>query len=220
MSISLQSVTKTYPRGREAVTAVCDVDLDIGDGEFAVFMGVSGSGKSTLLNLIGGLDRPTRGRVVVNGTELGSMDARARALFRRAVAGFVFQSFQLIPTLTVLENVMLPLVPVAGSRGDKQRRARELVGQVGLGGRASHLPGELSGGEQQRVAIARAMVNNPSVLLADEPTSDLDTKTGRQIIELLQRFNAEGKTVVLATHDERLSAGASQVVRLEDGKIV
>lgn len=218
--IELRQVTKVYRKGRVEVKALNGVDLAIKDGELAVIVGVSGSGKTTLLNLIGGLDVPTSGSVFVNGADISKMDSRQLTLYRRQKVGFVFQFFYLIPTLTVLENVMLPLVPLSMSAKEKQEKALRLIEEVGLSKRVNHLPGELSGGEQQRVAIARALVNDPQILLADEPTSDLDTETGNQIIELLRKFHAKGKTLIIATHDERLAQIASHVVRMRDGKVV
>lgn len=218
--IELRQVTKVYRKGRVEVKALNGVDLAIKDGELAVIVGVSGSGKTTLLNLIGGLDVPTSGSVFVNGADISKMDSRQLTLYRRQKVGFVFQFFYLIPTLTVLENVMLPLVPLSMSAKEKQEKALRLIEEVGLSERVNHLPGELSGGEQQRVAIARALVNDPQILLADEPTSDLDTETGNQIIELLRKFHAKGKTLIIATHDERLAQIASHVVRMRDGKVV
>lgn len=218
--IELRQVTKVYRKGRIEIKAVDGVDLTIKDGELAVLVGVSGSGKTTLLNLIGGLDVPTSGSVIVDGTDISKMDDRQLALYRRQKIGFVFQFFYLIPTLTVLENVMLPLVPLPMSTKEKQERALRLIEEVGLSERVHHLPSELSGGEQQRVAIARALINDPQILLADEPTSDLDTETGNQIIELLRKFHARGKTLIIATHDERLTQIAPHIVRMRDGRIV
>lgn len=218
--IELRQVTKIYRKGELELKALDNVNLKVKDGELVVIVGVSGSGKTTLLNLIAGLDIPTSGSVLVNGTDLTKLDTEQLTLYRREKIGFVFQFFHLIPTLTVIENVMLPLLPLPMSAKEKWERAKKLIETVGLSARISHLPGELSGGEQQRVAIARALVNDPQILLADEPTSDLDTQTGDQIIELLRRFNAQGKTLIIATHDERLTQVASHLVRMRDGKII
>lgn len=218
--IEVRDLTKVYRKGSTEIRAVDGVSLTIKDKELVVLMGVSGSGKTTLLNLIGGLDVPTYGSVIVDGTELSRLDKQSLALYRREKVGFIFQFFHLIPTLTVLENVMLPLVPARMSASEKRDKAMRLIGEVGLSGRANHLPGELSGGEQQRVAIARALVNEPKILLADEPTSDLDTETGKQIVELLQGLNAQGKTVIIATHDERLTEVSTHLVRMRDGKVM
>ncbi len=218
--IEVRQATKIYKKGRIEIKALNGVDLKIKDGELAVIVGVSGSGKTTLLNLIGGLDVPTSGSVLVDGTDISKMDNKQLTLYRRQKVGFVFQFFYLIPTLTVLENVMLPVVPLPMKANEKRERAMELIKEVGLADRVNHLPGELSGGEQQRVAIARALVNDPQILLADEPTSDLDTETGNQIVELLRRFHARGKTLIIATHDERLTQIASHIVRMRDGKVV
>ncbi len=218
--IELRNVTKIYRKGPEEIRALDNVSLVVQPGEFVVLLGVSGAGKTTLLNLIGGLDTPTSGSVLVDGVEISKLDAWSLTRYRREKVGFIFQTFQLIPTLTVLENVMLPLVPVKMGYQEKVEKARRLIKQVGLSGRINHLPGELSGGEQQRVAIARALVNDPQILLADEPTGDLDTETGRQIVELLKRLYAQGKTVMVATHDEQLAQAATHLIRMRDGKVV
>jgi len=219
VNLTLTNVTKTYQKGAVEVTALTDLSLDVAAGEFVMLVGVSGSGKSTLLNLMGGLAKPSSGQVRADDLTLNELDSDGLAAYRRKSVGFVFQSFHLVPTLTVTENVLLPLVPLRDPADEKRRRAEALVEQVGLADRAHHLPSELSGGEQQRVAIARALINDPDLLLADEPTSDLDTKTGRQIVDLLKQFHAAGTTVVLSTHDERLTPAATRVVRLEDGRI-
>ncbi len=218
--IELREVTKVYRKGPNEIRAINNVNLVIKSGEFVVLMGVSGSGKTTLLNLIGGLDTPTSGSVFVDGVEISNLDANSLAEYRCKKVGFIFQSFYLIPTLTVLENVLLPLAPLPNSSREKLERAKKLIGEVGLSHRTHHLPGELSGGEQQRVAIARALVNDPPILLADEPTSDLDSETGSQIVKLLQRLHANGKTVIIATHDEQLSEIASLLIRMRDGRVV
>jgi len=220
MYLQLEGVSKIYHKGPVEVRALDQVDLSIERGEFLVLWGVSGSGKSTLLNLVGGLDHPTSGKVEVEGRSLERLDSDALADYRREHIGFIFQSFNLIPSLTVLENVTLPLAPLRLSGAEKRRRSAAAVEQVGLTARASHLPGELSGGEQQRVAIARALVNNPEVILADEPTSDLDTATGERIIDLLEEMGRQGRTVILATHDPRIRERAAHRVIMQDGRIV
>jgi ABC-type lipoprotein export system ATPase subunit len=204
------------------VTALQEISLTVERGEFLAIVGPSGSGKTTLLNLIGALDRPTRGRVVVDGIDLGALRGDQLADFRRERIGFVFQLFHLVPDLTALENVMLPLIPYRRQlKFNLEQRARALLEAVGLENRMRHLPGQLSGGEQQRVAIARALIGNPKLLLADEPTGNLDSQTGKEIVELLRRLNREqGLTVIVTTHNLEIVAWSDRVVRLRDGRIV
>ena len=219
--IATKGLTKIYGDGTE-VRALHDVSLTVNSGEFVAIMGPSGSGKSTLLNLIGTLDSPTSGVVRVNNVDVGTLSGNALADFRRQTIGFIFQLFNLIPTLTALENVMLPLIPYQRRLPFKlQERARELLEAVGLGQRLSHLPGQLSGGEQQRVAIARALVNEPRIILADEPTGNVDTKAGDEVMELLKRVREEwDQTVVVVTHSPRVAAYADRAYFLKDGSIV
>ena len=216
-----RGLTKVYGDGA-SVRALDGVSLRVDSGEFLAVCGPSGSGKTTLLNLIGTLDRPTSGEVWVNGVNVARLKGDALADFRRENIGFVFQLFHLVPWLTALENVMLPLLPYRRGLGfDLEDRARGLLEEMGLGGRLEHLPGELSGGEQQRVAIARALVNRPRLVLADEPTGNLDSASGSEVMELLRRSNeSHGVTVVLVTHDERVAGYADRVIHLRDGKIV
>ena len=218
MSVSLTNVWKTYGHGPTAVHALAGVDVEIADGEFAVILGPSGSGKTTLLNLVGAIDNLTSGDLVVHDTKLGDMAADQRTAFRRSAVGFVFQFFNLIPTLTASENVEL----VAGLTGaGSTRRSEEVLDQVGLGDRLDHFPAMLSGGEQQRVAIARALAKNPPLLLCDEPTGELDFETGRLILGLLRSVNrANGQTVLLVTHNAAIGAMADRVLRLRSGVIV
>jgi putative ABC transport system ATP-binding protein len=205
--------------GGRAVDVLSDVTLEVPAGQFLAIAGPSGSGKSTLLGLIAGLDQPTAGRIEVAGTEITGLDEDALARFRRDHVGYVFQSFHLIPTLTAQENVAVPL-ELAGE-ADVIARAAALLGEVGLAGRAHHYPVQLSGGEQQRVAVARALARRPAILLADEPTGNLDSATGKQIIDLLVAANRHlGRTLVLVTHDAALAAHADRVVTLADGRIV
>jgi len=200
------------------LTILDGVDFSIAAGEAFAIVGASGSGKSTLLSLLAGLDQASRGRVWLDGIDLGSLDEDGRAALRAEKVGFVFQNFQLLPALTALENVMLPL-ELRGDR-DAQGPARQVLEQVGLGARLEHYPRQLSGGEQQRVAIARAFVTRPRLLFADEPTGNLDTSTGQQVVELLFRLNAEaGTTLVLVTHDERLAARCARQLRLAAGRV-
>lgn len=219
--ISLEGLTKIYRNGTD-VQALNGVNITVNRGEFVAVMGSSGSGKSTLLNLIGALDEPTSGNVTVAGVDIGTLSGNAMADFRRENIGFVFQLFNLVPTLTAMENVMLPLVPYKrGIPFNLQDRAHQLLDAVGLGQRLDHLPGQLSGGEQQRVAIARALVNNPSIILADEPTGNVDTKAGDAVIELIERIRkAEDRTVFVVTHSPRVAAYAERVYFLKDGVIV
>ncbi|MEJ2736256.1 MAG: ABC transporter ATP-binding protein [Anaerolineae bacterium] len=218
--VTTENLTKVYGDGAEA-RALDGVSLEVGDGEFLAITGPSGSGKTTLLNLIGTLDRPTSGRVVVDGADVNTLRGDALADFRRQKIGFIFQLFNLVPMLTALENVMLPLLPYRrGLSFNLKERAQELLGVVGLGGRLHRLPGQLSGGEQQRVAIARALVNHPKVILADEPTGNVDSKAGQEIVGLLRRLNRElGLTVVLVTHDAALATQADRMVALRDGRL-
>jgi putative ABC transport system ATP-binding protein len=214
-----QQLTKEYRSGNGTLTVLRDVSFSISQGAFVAVVGPSGSGKTTLLGLLAGLDTPTRGRVILDGTDLDTLDEDERARLRGEKVGFIFQSFQLIPTLTAAENVQVPLE----LRGDSLAapRARELLGRVGLADRAHHFPTQLSGGEQQRVAIARAFSNAPRILFADEPTGNLDLGTGARIVELLEALNREsGSTVVLVTHDPALAARTQRVIRLSDGAVV
>ncbi len=220
--VQIEDVSKEYIAGAIRVIALQEISLTVERGEFLAIVGPSGSGKTTLLNLIGALDRPTRGRVVVDGIDLGALRGDQLADFRRERIGFVFQLFHLVPDLTALENVMLPLIPYRRQlKFNLEQRARALLEAVGLENRMRHLPGQLSGGEQQRVAIARALIGNPKLLLADEPTGNLDSQTGKEIVELLRRLNREqGLTVIVTTHNPEIVAWSDRVVRLRDGRIV
>jgi putative ABC transport system ATP-binding protein len=217
---ALHGLTKRYPSGETEVRAIDGIDLEILKGEFVVIAGPSGSGKSTLLQLLGALDRPSGGTIEFEGRDLTTRSDGELADLRRERIGFVFQQFNLIPTLSARENVELAMAP-AGNRTDERRdRALDLLGRVGLGARAEHLPSQLSGGEQQRVAIARALANGPDVLLADEPTGNLDTTTGDSIIELLYRlWEDTGLTVVLVTHDPAVAGTSPRLIQLADGRI-
>ncbi len=219
--VSAQNVTKVYPMGKVHVVALDDVSFSIDEGEFVAIMGPSGSGKSTLMNLIGCLDKPTSGTISINSTDIARLNDRQLARLRGSQIGFVFQTFNLIPRIDALANVMLPMTFV-GKLSPKERRARaqQLLESVSLGARLHHLPSELSGGERQRVAIARALANDPKILLADEPTGNLDTKTGKTILELFVELNKSGRTVVVVTHDAAVASYARRIIRLLDGKIV
>ncbi|HUQ99236.1 MAG TPA: ABC transporter ATP-binding protein [Gemmatimonadaceae bacterium] len=214
-----REVTKEYQSGEQKIAVLRDVNFTIPQGAFVAIVGPSGSGKTTLLGLLAGLDTPTRGTVLLDDADLGKLNENQRARLRGEKVGFVFQSFQLIPTLTALENVQVPL-ELRGTAGATER-ARELIERVGLKGRGHHFPTQLSGGEQQRVAIARAFANSPKILFADEPTGNLDNATGHRIFELLQSLNSDGgSTIVLVTHDFTLASQASRMIRLLDGAVV
>jgi putative ABC transport system ATP-binding protein len=218
MSVLLNEVEKRYGEGAAAVAALRGVSLVIQQGELVVVLGPSGSGKTTLLNLVGALERPTAGSLVVAGSELAGLDDAGRTAFRRSRVGFVFQFFNLVPTLTALENVALVL-ELTG-RDEPERRAHEALVAVGLAERLAHFPGQLSGGEQQRVAIARAVAKQPSLLLCDEPTGALDLDTGRLVLEELRRVNREGRTVLVVTHNSGIAAMADRIIRLRSGEVV
>ena len=218
--ISLRDVRRDYPMEGEAVHAVRSVTLEIAAGDYVAIVGPSGCGKSTLLNLIGAIDRPTAGSIVVGGRDLATLDERQATAFRLRTVGFVFQRFYLMPMLSAAENVALPMAEAGVKRPERVARARELLGYVGLGERTRHRPTQLSGGEQQRVAIARALANRPPLLLADEPTGELDARTGAEIIALFRRVHGDGTTLVIVTHDEELAATANRVVHMRDGVIV
>jgi putative ABC transport system ATP-binding protein len=214
-----REVTKEYMSGEQKIAVLRDVSFTIQQGDFVAIVGPSGSGKTTLLGLLAGLDTPTRGTVVLDDSDLTRLSENDRARLRGEKVGFVFQSFQLIPTLTAQENVQVPL-ELRGTAGAAER-ARELIDRVGLTGRGHHFPTQLSGGEQQRVAIARAFANSPKILFADEPTGNLDNATGHRIFELLQSVNSEGgSTIVLVTHDISLASRAARMIRLLDGAVV
>jgi putative ABC transport system ATP-binding protein len=213
-------VRKIYRQGENDITALAGVSLDIAKGSFVVIMGPSGSGKSTLLHLIGGLDRPSSGELLVDNRLVGQMADDEVTLFRRTKIGFVFQFYNLLPTLTALENVTLPFVLDGVSKGEADRKAQLLLGKVGLEQRKHHLPEELSGGEIQRVAVARALAFDPPILLADEPTGNLDSKNGDAILLLLRRINQEqGCTVVMVTHSQEAASYGDRIIFLRDGKV-
>jgi putative ABC transport system ATP-binding protein len=218
--IRIRGLTKHYQMGNTIVRALDGLDLDIEAHTFTVVMGPSGSGKSTLLYLLGGLDRATSGEISVDGARLDQMDENALALFRRRTMGFVFQSFNLIPSMSALENVAFPMQFAGVTPAQRSLQARTLLGQVGLDNRADHRPNELSGGQQQRVAIARALVNNPSLILADEPTGNLDTSSGGTVMQLLSDLHNAGRTVLVVTHDPRMTRFASHKIFLLDGRQV
>jgi len=217
--IELKNVRKIYQMGKVRVPALRGLDLTIEKGGFVAVMGPSGSGKSTMMHIIGCLDLPTEGQLLFEGTDVSKLNWEALAEIRGKKVGFVFQTFNLIPALTALENVELPLVFQGIPRSERQKRAKELLERVGLGDRAGHRPSELSGGEQQRAAIARALANDPEIILADEPTGNLDSESGRMILEILKELNErEGVTIVLVTHDPGVAQYAKRIIHLRDGR--
>ncbi|MDD2202157.1 MAG: ABC transporter ATP-binding protein [Firmicutes bacterium] len=217
--VNLEHVTKVYPMGPFEVIALRDITLDIADGDFVSIMGPSGSGKSTLMHIIGCLDRPTSGRYLLGGEDVSRLDDASLAHIRNKRIGFVFQQFNLLPRETVLANVEIPLIYAGVKARARRRIAAEALERVGLGDRMRHRPSEISGGQKQRAAIARALVNSPSLILADEPTGNLDTKTGHEILDILTELNAEGATVMLVTHDREIAERANRIVQLRDGAI-
>jgi putative ABC transport system ATP-binding protein len=218
--IRLENVSKTYRTDKVETLALKDIDLHVAKGEFVAMMGPSGCGKSTLLNIIGLLDRPGQGRVHIDGVALNSYRDKDVARLRNSTFGFIFQSFHLIPDLRVIDNVELPLLYRSGSGAERRRLAREALERVGLGARMEHYPNQLSGGQQQRVAIARAIVGRPQVLLADEPTGNLDSKMSAEVMDILLKLNADGTTIVMVTHDEHEARRVGRIVRVFDGQLV
>ena len=217
--IQLKGVCKVYGEGETAVKAVCDVDVDIKKGEFVAIVGPSGSGKSTMMNLVGALDLATRGDIFLDNQNIEHLPESDLASIRGKKIGFIFQAFNLIPTLTALENVDLPMLFQGISKEKREERAVNLLKQVGLSHRLEHLPSQLSGGEMQRVAIARALANNPEVILADEPTGNLDSKTGKEVVEMLLKLNKEGKTIIMVTHNLEKAKMAKRIIKLRDGRV-
>jgi putative ABC transport system ATP-binding protein len=217
--IAARDLARDYPMNGSAVHAVRGVSLDVSAGEYVALVGPSGCGKSTLLHLLGGIDQPTSGTVSVLGTPLATLSDRELTRLRLTRLGFVFQRFHLLPVLTAAENVELPMAEAGVAARERRARARELLGYVGLEARADHRATQLSGGEMQRVAVARALANRPAVILADEPTGELDLATGREVMALFRRLNSDGVTLVVVTHDEQLAAEASRRVHMVDGRI-
>lgn len=218
--VAARDVHRDYALAGAAVHAVRGVTLDVTAGEHLAIVGPSGCGKSTLLNLLGAIDRPTRGTVTIGGTEVSALADRDATRFRLTKVGFVFQRFYLLPVLSARENIELPMAEARIRPAERRDRAMELLGYVGLEARANHRPSELSGGEQQRVAIARALANRPALLLADEPTGELDARTGADVIALFEQLNRDGTTIIVVTHDEQLAAAARRVVHMLDGRVV
>jgi putative ABC transport system ATP-binding protein len=217
--IDIRDIQKVYKLGQEEVFALRKIDLDIFRGEYVALMGPSGSGKSTLMNILGCLDSFTKGQYILNGTDVSKMSENQLAEVRNKEIGFVFQTFNLLPRMTALDNVALPLVYAGWSKKDRHKRAEEVLVQVGLHDRMNHKPNELSGGQRQRVAVARGLVNNPSILLADEPTGNLDTKTSVEIMALFREIHNNGNTIILVTHEEEIALNAKRIVRLRDGLV-
>jgi putative ABC transport system ATP-binding protein len=217
--IEIKKLNKAYESGEECVMALLDVDFTIERGEFVSVMGPSGSGKSTLLTILGGLNHPTKGEVLVDDISIYKLPLEKLADFRREYLGFIFQSFQLIPYLTVIENVMLPLSITEKSNREQTKMAEEILERIGLKGKERRLPDQLSGGEQERVAIARALVNSPPILMADEPTGNLDSKTGKEIMDLFKSLNEEGQTIVMVTHNPENTAISTRTIFLQDGRV-
>jgi len=218
--IKTNELTKVFRTEEVETTALNKVTLNVNEGEYVAVMGPSGCGKSTLLNILGLLDNPTSGSYIFNGTEVANLKERDRTIFRKGNIGFVFQSFNLIDELTVYENVELPLIYLKMKSGERKKRVEDVLGRMKIGHRAKHFPQQLSGGQQQRVAIARAVVANPKLILADEPTGNLDSKNGIEVINLLTELNKEGTTIIMVTHSERDSGYAHRIVNLFDGQIV
>ena len=217
--INVDNVHKSYLMGKEAVPALRGVTLDIEEGDFVCLMGPSGSGKTTLLNIIGGLDEPSRGHVIIDGENLVAMSENELAILRLQKMGFVFQNYNLLANFTAQENVEAPMVLAKVARKERGSRAMSLLEKVGLADRAHHYPGELSGGQQQRVAIARALANNPPILIGDEVTGDLDSESGMAIMQLLAKLNEEGMTIIFVTHDPRMAKFARRLIHIYDGKL-
>jgi putative ABC transport system ATP-binding protein len=218
--IQLEAINRNYGPPEQPVRALADVNLRFNEGEYVAVMGPSGSGKSTLLNIIGCLDRPSSGRYLLKTREVSSLDDDELSRERNEALGFVFQQFHLLPRLNTVKNVMLPLIYSSDYPSNAEERAAALLAEVGLGGKLSSRPGELSGGQQQRVAIARALINEPAVILADEPTGNLDRESGLEILQIFKKLNESSRTVIMVTHNTEVAAEAKRVIRIEDGRIV
>ncbi|WP_299825082.1 ABC transporter ATP-binding protein [uncultured Pontibacter sp.] len=217
--IETHDISKVYRMGAETIHALSSVSIKINKGEYVAFMGPSGSGKSTLMNIIGCLDTPTGGQYILNGQDVSNMSDNELAEVRNKEIGFVFQTFNLLPRQSSLENVALPLIYAGYSKSQREEKAQQALESVGLGNRGKHKPNELSGGQRQRVAIARALINDPSIILADEPTGNLDTKTSYEIMELFENLHSKGNTIIMVTHEEDIARYAHRIVRLRDGLV-
>jgi putative ABC transport system ATP-binding protein len=215
--IKIRNITRDFPLGNEIVKVLKGIDLDIERGEYVALMGPSGSGKSTLMNLLGCLDTPTSGSYELNGSDVSNMTDDELAEIRNKEIGFVFQTFNLLPRTTALENVALPMIYAGASKSERTERAKQVLTDVGLADRMDHKPNQLSGGQRQRVAVGRALVNNPSIILADEPTGNLDSKTSEEIMKLFGDIHKAGNTVILVTHEEEIAENAHRIIRLRDG---
>jgi putative ABC transport system ATP-binding protein len=218
--LKLDNVSKVYSEAATGVTAVSGIDLTVHEAELTSILGPSGSGKSTLLHLMGLLDHPTSGKIYIDGIDTTKIPEDGKARIRGKKIGFIFQAFNLVPSLTALENVELPLTIYDVPKGERTKKATAILSRLGLAGRLEHLPSELSGGERQRVAIARALINDPEIILADEPTGNLDSKTGQEVLQILEGLHGEGRTIIIVTHDESVVKITEKVVRIRDGKIV
>lgn len=219
--IKLKNVSKTYRMGEEIIRALDNINLTIQEGEFVALVGASGSGKSTLLHVLGGLDRPTKGKITWDGEDLGKMSDQELARFRNQKIGFVFQQFHLLPKTSVLENTLLPAMYNIKNKHLRNKQAKEILGKLDLSDRLTHTPAQLSGGQQQRVAIARALINQPKAIFADEPTGNLDSKSGEQILKVLETLNKKDRiTLIIVTHDLILAQKAKRVIQIKDGKII
>ena len=218
--LTMRDIVKCYQMGEEEQMILKHIDFSMCRGEFVSILGPSGSGKSTMMNIIGCLDVPTAGSYRLNGREVGNMSGNEQAEVRNEMLGFIFQQYNLLPKLNLLENVEVPLIYAGVPRAERRRRAREALEQVGLGDKLKNKPSQLSGGQQQRVSIARALAGNPAVILADEPTGALDSHTGREVLGMLQQLHRQGNTVVLITHDNSIAVQAQRIIRLEDGRVV
>lgn len=217
--IKIRNITRDFPLGNEIVKVLKGIDLDIERGEYVALMGPSGSGKSTLMNLLGCLDTPTSGSYELNGTDVSNLSDDELAEIRNKEIGFVFQTFNLLPRTTALENVALPMIYAGASKSDRTERAKQVLADVGLADRMDHRPNQLSGGQRQRVAVGRALVNRPSIILADEPTGNLDSKTSEEIMKLFADIHKAGNTVILVTHEEEIAKNAHRIIRLRDGMV-
>ncbi len=217
--ITIRNITRNFSLGQEVVKVLKGIDLDIDKGEYVAFMGPSGSGKSTLMNILGCLDTPTAGRYILNGNDVSKMSDNELAEIRNKEIGFVFQTFNLLPRTTALDNVALPMIYAGASKNERKAKATKVLKDVGLADRMDHKPSQLSGGQRQRVAVGRALVNDPSIILADEPTGNLDSKTSVEIMNLFDEIHSRGNTVILVTHEEEIARHAHRIIRLRDGMI-
>jgi putative ABC transport system ATP-binding protein len=218
--MKLQDVSKIYYIGEEKFYALNKVNLEIYEGEFSSILGPSGSGKSTLLHMLGLLDEPSEGKIYLDGIEVHKLNEEQRAILRGKKIGFIFQMFNLIPSLTVLENVIIPAIIYEKDRKEAEKKAIEILNSIGMGSKLYNYPNQISGGQQQRVAIARALINDPKIILADEPTGNLDTKTGKEVLNLFQKLHEQGRTIIIVTHDEGITKLTKRIIKIMDGKII